>query len=198
MNQRHPALEQALQTLKSAFQVIVPRNHQASTILNEAFDKLAVPHVPTVATTPQFQPAVNFLKPAADMALQGPKYSSAFTRDLMNLETMLHWIKAENMAPGFEMPSDYAESYLVGPNGIEVRKDVQVGISILNSDIVYPAHRHAPEEIYLAMTGGFWRQKDENWNDHEAGSFIYNSSNTLHSLAAKPYPQLSVWVLLNR
>lgn len=198
MTKRIPELQAALHSLQTGLRAVVPQTSPAAEILKKAFIALSVIKVPEEPTSPKHQPATNLLQPALALAYRGPTHSANFSKDLAVLLPLLHWIKAENMAPGNEMANEYAEAYLVGPNGIEVRRDVQVGISILDKNIVYPGHRHPPEEVYLALTGGMWKQNGDEWKDHKAGDFIYNPSGTLHSMSSKPYPQLSVWVLLNR
>jgi hypothetical protein len=99
--------------------------------------------------------------------------------------------------------SDFAERHalatLVGPaerpGVLEVRDDVIVGISLLAPLTEYPDHRHPPEELYLALTPGEWRQDLGAWFEPGPGGIVYNTSNILHGMRAGASPQLALWCL---
>ncbi len=98
---------------------------------------------------------------------------------------------------------DFAERHalatLIGssdrPGVLEVRDDVTVGVSLLAPETEYPDHRHPPEELYLALTLGDWRQELGAWFEPGPGGIVYNTSNILHGMRAGKAPQLALWCL---
>jgi len=93
----------------------------------------------------------------------------------------------------------HALATLVGPAArpgvLEARDDVRVGISLVAPETPYPDHRHPPEELYLALTSGAWRQELGPWFEPGPGGVVYNSSNILHGMHAGQAPQLALWCL---
>lgn len=57
----------------------------------------------------------------------------------------------------------HGNSMIIGPGGYEDRPDIGLGVSLLAPNVRYPDHDHAPEETYLVMTEGLFRQGDGNW-----------------------------------
>ena len=89
----------------------------------------------------------------------------------------------------------HANAMIVGPGGIEERRDVWVGMSLLAPDVRYPDHSHSPEEIYLVLTGGEFRQADGAWFEPGVGGTFYNEPGILHAMASGDKPLLAVWCL---
>jgi quercetin dioxygenase-like cupin family protein len=88
---------------------------------------------------------------------------------------------------------------IVGPGGLEDRKDVWVGLSLLAPDVRYPDHQHAPEEIYLVLTDGQFRQGEGEWFTPGVGGTLYNKPNILHAMASSANtPLLAVWCLFDK
>lgn len=87
---------------------------------------------------------------------------------------------------------------IVGPGGLEDRHDVWVGLSLLAPGVRYPDHRHAPEEIYLVLTDGQFRQGEREWFTPGVGGTFYNEPNILHAMASSPdAPFLAIWCLFD-
>ena len=89
----------------------------------------------------------------------------------------------------------HANTQILGPLGIEIRGDMTVGVSLLEPNLVYPEHRHMPEEVYVVMSKGEWRQGNKDWFKPNFGDLIYNRSNDYHSMRSNEDPLLTVWLL---
>ena len=59
----------------------------------------------------------------------------------------------------------------------------------------YPDHSHSPEEIYLVLTGGAFRQADGAWFEPGVGGTFYNEPGIAHAMASGGKPLLAVWCL---
>jgi quercetin dioxygenase-like cupin family protein len=59
----------------------------------------------------------------------------------------------------------------------------------------YPDHRHPPEEIYIAMSRGEWRQASNPWHEPGIGNLVYNPPNIVHAMRSADQPLLAVWFL---
>ena len=57
----------------------------------------------------------------------------------------------------------HINAQIMGPEGIEVRHDLIVGVTIMRPNVVYPDHQHEPEEIYIVLSNGRWRQGNGDW-----------------------------------
>ena len=55
--------------------------------------------------------------------------------------------------------------------------------------------RHPPEELYLALSSGAWRQELGPWFEPGPGGVVYNSTNILHGMHSGRAPQLALWCL---
>lgn len=89
----------------------------------------------------------------------------------------------------------HANAMAVGPGGIEDRADAWVGVSLLAPHVRYPDHQHAPEEVYLALSPGEFRQADGRWFEPGMGGTFYNEPNIVHAMRSGQAPLLAVWCL---
>ena len=89
----------------------------------------------------------------------------------------------------------HANATVVGPGGLEERDDVWMGINLMAPGIRYPEHRHPPEEVYLVLSGGRWRQDGGAWHEPRIGGLVHNPSNVAHAMRSGARPLLAVWCL---
>ena len=73
--------------------------------------------------------------------------------------------------------------------------DVQIGVTIMAPQTTYPDHRHPPEEVYIALSDGQWRQNDGPWNEPGIGGLVYNPENIVHSMRSGKEPLFAIWCL---
>ena len=141
-----------------------------------------------------------YLAPALAAAKANGGYAARVVAALAALDPQITWYGREGLVS--ERP-DFAERHalttLVGPQErpgvLEVRADVLVGISLVAPETPYPDHHHPPEELYLALTGGEWRQDLGPWFAPGPDGIVYNAPNTLHGMRALAEPQLALWCL---
>lgn len=78
---------------------------------------------------------------------------------------MLRWrVRSNALEVGEPFLSGHANAFFVRPDALELRDDVWVSVSLMAPAITYPDHDHAPEEVYVAMSPGSWRQNDGPWD----------------------------------
>jgi quercetin dioxygenase-like cupin family protein len=94
-----------------------------------------------------------------------------------------------NMAEG------HANAVIVGPGGVERRNDVRVGVSLLAPYVRYPDHNHPPDESYLVLSDGDFRQGDGDWFEPGIGGTLYNPPNIVHAMRSGNTPLLAFWLL---
>jgi len=61
-------------------------------------------------------------------------------------------------AHGEQFLDGHANATIAGPEGLEIRRDVHIGVSLKAPNVRYPDHHHPPEEIYVVLSDGQWRQ----------------------------------------
>ena len=113
------------------------------------------------------------------------------------LEPHLGWSRRTTGANG---SPNYVEGHvhgmICGPGGIESRYDVQLGFTVMAPGVRYPDHSHPPEEAYVLLSPGEFRQKEGEWFDPGIGGGIHNTRNSLHAMKSGEQPFLALWCLL--
>jgi len=66
---------------------------------------------------------------------------------------------------------------------------------LLAPGVEYPDHRHPPEEGYLVMSGGDWRQDHGEWVRRDPGDTVHNVPDIWHAMRAGEAPLLALWML---
>ena len=75
----------------------------------------------------------------------------------------------------------YAE--IIGPTSLIRSLELRFGLFLLYSDIVYPDHQHAADEVYIVLAGtGEWSLNREPYQDKIAGAIIDIPSLTVHAM----------------
>lgn len=153
---------------------------------------------PGVRTTPAA--AGRWFLPALAAAKASGGAAAGTAAALEALEPRITWYCRQESEPICENFEDrHALATLIGPADrpgcLEVREDLRVGISLVAPGTPYPDHRHPPEELYLALTAGAWRQDLGPWFEPGPGGIVYNRPNILHGMRAGSEPQLALWCL---
>ena len=116
---------------------------------------------------------------------------------LARLAPRLGWRRREGLEsddPNF--PEGHANAVLLGADGLELHRDVRLGVSLLAPGVTYPDHRHPPEEGYLVLSGGDWRQDRGPWFARAPGETVHNVPNIWHAMrAGAEAPLLALWML---
>ena len=84
---------------------------------------------------------------------------------------------------------------IVGPGGFEERDDVWVGASLMAPQVRYPDHNHKPEEVYLVLSRGEFRQGEAPWFEPGIGGTLFNVPNITHAMRSGDAPLFAVWCL---
>ena len=89
----------------------------------------------------------------------------------------------------------HANAVIIGDGGLENHCKVRVGASLIAPNVEYPNHRHPPEEGYLVISEGEWRQEANPWLARKSGETIHNPPNIWHAMKAGNKPLLAIWML---
>ena len=84
---------------------------------------------------------------------------------------------------------------IIGDGGLEARQDLRMGASLLAPNTFYPNHQHPPEEVYIALTPGHWRQEAGPWREPGIGGLVYNPPNIIHAMQSDTSALLAIWML---
>jgi quercetin dioxygenase-like cupin family protein len=201
MPNRDPALQALLAAVIEGLALRVEPDSPAASALARVREALA--SVPAgYKATPQDDrpPACAFLAPALASAREAGGAAARVAAALEALEPRITWYARQGGEPTVADFADrHALATLIGPadrpGALEQRDDLRVGLSLVAPQTPYPDHRHPPEELYLALTAGEWRQELGAWFAPGPGGMVYNRSNTLHGMRALAEPQLAVWCL---
>ena len=144
------------------------------------------------------------LPTALDNARRQPGYGGALADAFAEIEPQLSW----KGRPGAEMHGEqfmngHANAIIIGPpstagtgpKGLETRHDVLIGVSLMAPNTRYPDHHHPPEEIYVVLSNGEWRQSNDPWHQPGLGGLVYNPPNIVHAMQSAEQPLLALWFL---
>ncbi len=112
------------------------------------------------------------------------------------LEPSLAWSRRDGgPSASANFMDGHANAMVAGPGGIENRDDAWVGVSLLAPHVRYPDHQHAPEEAYLALSPGEFRQAYGGWFEPGVGGTFFNKPGIVHAMRSGPAPLFAVWCL---
>ncbi|MEM5584535.1 dimethylsulfonioproprionate lyase family protein [Roseibium sp. AS2] len=145
-------------------------------------------------------PVCEHLARAADPGRQDAPALQHLLARFQAIEPLLTWTRRAggltNASASF--PDGHANAIIVGPNGLEQRTDVWLGVSLMAPDVRYPDHSHPPEEIYLALSDGAFRHGEDDWVEPGAGGTFHNPPRIRHTMRSRADPLLALWFLLDR
>lgn len=195
MPKRSATLQTFLDSMYAAIRSRTRAGDPAALAADRIFTALEQPG--TSAPLPAQQvPACGVLEEALLAATRAGRSGSEHAWALSALAPDLAWRTrdAPNDAdPGFE--TGHANATIVGKGGLEECPRVRIGVSLLAPDIRYPDHRHPPEEVYVPLSPGAWRQEDGPWNEPGPDGIVYNPPNILHAMRSTSDPLLATWCL---
>ena len=96
---------------------------------------------------------------------------------------------------GRAVPGRRANATITGPEGLEIRRDVWIGVSLMAPHTRYSDQRHPPEEIYVVLSDGQWCQASGPWHEPGIGGLVYNPPNVAHAMRSTERPLLALWFL---
>lgn len=119
------------------------------------------------------------------------RLSSAFQA----LEPCLPWMSEVGGSASDALREAYADAMIVGPGGLSESGALEIGVSVMAPGMTYPDHRHPPEELYIALSDGEWRQNADPWVSPGIGGLIYNPPGITHAMRSGDQPFLAIWCL---
>lgn len=197
-HQRPPRLQSFLDSVRRSYQCSRP-DEATQGCLKRVFDALESTK-PCMVSGCGYLDSVVFLDAALKHAAAADEPLSTLAREIKGLQPILEWQRRAGVAPNASMSfsEGHANAMVVGPRGIEERRDVWVGISLLEPGVRYPDHSHFPEEIYLALTPGTFRHGSRDWFEPGVGGSFYNEPGIDHAMAAsEEQPLLAIWCLFD-
>jgi len=196
MSARDPRLQTFLDLTEEAIVSAAHTCEAARPAASRIFASLRADTGTSNCAAPESLPVRGAFDAALRLAEQGPSPIPRLASALAELAPALVWRRRK----GAEMESQnffdgHANAIIVGKDGIELRDDVLVGVSLMAPEVRYPNHQHPPEEIYVSLAGGAWWKEGGLWHEPGAGGLVYNEPNVLHAMATDDKPLLAVWCL---
>jgi hypothetical protein len=114
------------------------------------------------------------------------------------IESLLQWRRRpvyDAATASANFVEGHANAMIVGPGGLEERRDVWVGVSLLAPHVRYPDHNHDPEEVYLVLSEGEFRQEEGDWFSPGIGGSFYNRPRIRHAMRSLEQPLFAFWIL---
>jgi quercetin dioxygenase-like cupin family protein len=160
------------------------------------FAALQVPSTQAGGTDTARLPVCRHLAIALEHARRQPGPAGALADAFAAIEPQLDWkVRAGAEAHGEQFLNGHANAAITGSEGIELRPDVRIGVSLMAPHVRYPDHRHPPEEIYVVLSDGQWRQETNPWHAPGIGGLVYNPPNITHAMRSTEHPLLAIWFL---
>jgi hypothetical protein len=143
------------------------------------------------------QPVCAHLDPMLDSLAAHPDLGP-LARAIRAVEPAVDWRpRSTHETASANFPASHANAVFLGPGGIEQRSDIWIGVSLMAPHVRYPDHDHAPEETYLVLSEGEFRQADGDWFSPGVGGSFYNTPGILHAMRSGDRPLLAMWALWN-
>ncbi|TPM38654.1 dimethylsulfonioproprionate lyase family protein [Mesorhizobium sp. B2-3-4] len=114
---------------------------------------------------------------------------------LRDIEPHLDWNNQAERRKSPVLADNYADCFIVGPGGYVPSSTIEIGVSVMAPHMDYPDHRHPPEELYLVLSEGEWRQNANPWHEPGVGGVVYNSPDIVHAMRAGAKPLFAIWCL---
>ena len=195
MSARGATLQGFLDALHAGLAEPAPPGTPAGDVVARIFAALASPGA-RGAVAPAVRPVTDWLGPALAGAGAAPPPVASHMRAIGALAPRLAWHPRPGAAAvGQRFLAGHANALVVGQGGLEERDDVRIGITLLAPDVVYPDHRHPPEEVYLVLAPGAWRQEDGPWHEPGIGGIVHNPPGIRHAMRSGAAPLLATWCL---
>ncbi len=195
MTARSTALQIFFDTMHDAIRSRTQPTDPAARAADHIFPALAEPG-PSRRHPPKQVPACRHLDDALAAATQAGTPGSEHARALGALAPDLAWYtRAGSDGADAHFATGHANATIVGKGGLEECPKVRIGVSLLAPAVRYPDHRHPPEEVYVPLSPGAWRQEDGPWREPGPDGIVYNPPNILHAMRAASVPLLATWCL---
>ncbi|WFU47569.1 dimethylsulfoniopropionate lyase [Sinorhizobium terangae] len=114
------------------------------------------------------------------------------------IEPLLEWRRRSNNdgSESVNFFEGHANAMIIGPGGLEDRRDLWIGVTLMAPNVRYPDHDHAPDEVYLVLSEGEFRQGQGAWFSPGVGGSFYNEPGIRHAMRSVDAPLFAFWALL--
>jgi hypothetical protein len=116
---------------------------------------------------------------------------------LTGLSPALGWRQNPNYMrkpPGADFLDGYGYAVIAGPGGL-VAAPIAMGVLLLAPGLLYPAHAHPAEEVYLVLDGASrWWREGEGWRDPMGGAAVHHPTRLAHAMQAGAAPLLAIYL----
>lgn len=118
--------------------------------------------------------------------------------NFLAIEPSLVWAKrpGKNDTASANFADGHVNAMILGPDGLEKRSDLLFGVSLMAPHVRYPDHNHAPEETYLVLSDGEFRQGQGAWFSLDVGGSFYNAPGINYAMRSLDTPLFAFWALL--
>lgn len=96
--------------------------------------------------------------------------------------------------PSPEFLDGYAYAVIAGPGGL-IPAEIALGVLVLAPGLLYPAHAHPAEEVYLVLDPmSRWWRDGEDWRQGLGGGAIHHRPALAHAMQAGSTPLCAVYL----
>ena len=118
-------------------------------------------------------------------------------KGLGELAPHLRWRQNPNYVrrpPGPGFLDDYGYAVIAGPGGL-VEAPFALGVLVLGPGVLYPAHAHPAEEVYVVLdpASAWWRDGEE-WRSGINGAVIHHPPHIAHAMRAGAVPLCALYL----
>jgi len=196
MLSRSPDLQVFLSAAEAAVRQRCGGTGPVAMVADRLFAALQVPSTPAAQPGSGRLPVCRYLNAVLDHAGSQPDPIGSLAGAFAAIEQGLSWkTRAGAEAQGEQFLNGHANATIVGSEGLEIRPDVWIGVSLMAPHVRYPDHRHPPEEVYVVLSGGEWRQGSGEWHAPGIGGLVHNPPNIVHAMRSGESPLLALWFL---
>ena len=193
---RSPELQRLLTAAEAAIRNGSSGDERIQAAAGRIFAALETPHGQAAAPQAARLPVCDYLPAALQHARLQPDPVGALAAVFATIEPQLNWKSRPGAeAIGAQFLSGHANAIIVGSEGLEIRPDMRIGVSLMAPHTRYPDHHHPPEEIYVVLSDGEWRQADRPWHTPGIGGLVYNPPDIVHAMRSAEAPLLALWFL---
>lgn len=194
MQGRSQALQSLVASAAAAFDAHA-QDPDSRLSIGRIFESLTTP-MPSSAGAGSRLPVCAHLEEALGTAVAARPSLARLVEDFRAVEPFLVWRRRsfdETASANFE--DGHANAMIVGPGGYEDRRDVWLGVTLMAPNVRYPDHTHAPEEVYLVLSKGEFRNGPSGWFAPGVGGSFYNTPGIVHAMRSLDAPLLAFWAL---
>ncbi len=185
----HQLRKQLVLALRASPFVMDNNNDTAAKVINRLVDQGQVNLDAGASNT-----LANLIPQITQAATALPERLYSLVNCVADLEAHLPWYQRP-IANNPEFMVSHSNAQIIGPEGLEVRHDLIVGVTLMRPNVAYPDHQHEPEELYLVLSEGLWRQANGPWHTPGIGNLVYNPTDVFHGMKSVDAPLLALWCL---